>query len=257
MFNYEFINKKARDSQIDEVTIEREYWQLLYLQKLYAGKGSEKILFKGGTAIRFLFGSFRFSEDLDFTATLSSARLEDLLIKSFRYLEQNFAAELEFKKEPVRDTSVDVSVRYRFLFLPAKIKHKTSIRLDISLREKPVTREQSVLIPFDYPISPYPLVMHFSAEEIMAEKIRALFVRSKPRDLFDFWFLLTKKVAIKPDLINKKFQLYPQLKFTRASLAEKIRAYRPQELKQDLNRLLPQNYRLFYQNLPRETLELL
>lgn len=56
-----------------------------------------------------------------------------------------------------------------------------------------MTREQTILVPFDYPISPYPLVVHLSKEELLAEKIRALFVRGKPRDLFDLWFLLTKK----------------------------------------------------------------
>ena len=53
MLNYDFIAQKSEESQIDSVTIEREYWQLLFLQRLYNTDGSAEIFFKGGTAIRF------------------------------------------------------------------------------------------------------------------------------------------------------------------------------------------------------------
>lgn len=257
MLDYDFISQKAKDSRIDDVTIEREYWQLLFLQKFYNQKYSEKVYFKGGTAIRFLLNSFRFSEDLDFTSTLKLAQVEDLVEECFSFLAKNSTTELELKKEKVPDRFADVSVSFRFLFLPAKASQKVPIRLDMSLRETPLTREQTVLTPFDYPISPYPLVMHLSDEEIMAEKLRALFIRGKPRDLFDLWFLLTKKVAINKEFIEKKFSLYEEVHFSRKELKERIQAFNRQELKQDLNQFLPQNYREFYQKLPEETLKLI
>lgn len=76
MLNYNFIHKKSVRERIDRITIEREYYQLLFLQRLYLEKGSENIYFKGGTTIRFLLHSFRFSEDLDFTATLPKSSLK-------------------------------------------------------------------------------------------------------------------------------------------------------------------------------------
>ena len=45
----------------------REYFQHLFLSYLYSLEGSEKMLFKGGTALRIIYGSMRFSEDLDFS----------------------------------------------------------------------------------------------------------------------------------------------------------------------------------------------
>lgn len=257
MLDYDFITQKAKESQIDNVTIEREYWQLLFLQKFYDQKGSEKVYFKGGTAIRFLLQSFRFSEDLGFTSTLKIQEVEKQVEECFGFLRKHETTEMELKKEEVPDRFQDVSVRFRLLFLPAQISQKVPIRLDVSIQEKPLEPERSVLTPFDYPISPYPLVMHLSAEEIMAEKLRALFMRGKPRDLFDLWFLLTKKIAIVEDLVTEKFKLYEGLNFSRGKLIRKVKKYDRQELKQDLNQFLPQNYREFYQKLPEETLKLL
>ena len=47
--------------------IVREYFQNVFLAKLYTLSEAEKMLFKGGTALRILYGSPRFSEDLDFS----------------------------------------------------------------------------------------------------------------------------------------------------------------------------------------------
>lgn len=148
-------------------------------------------------------------------------------------------------------------MRFRFLFLPRNLKNKVSIRIDISLRERPTFREQSVLIPFDYPISPYPLVVHLTKEELLSEKIRALFARKKARDLFDIWFLLTKKTKINEKLIKKKFNLYPSLIFSLPKLRKVILEFEEKEIKKDLNQFLPQNYRDFYKHLKEEVLKLI
>ena len=47
----------------------REYFQHLFLSFLYQEKKSECLLFKGGTALRLIWQSPRFSEDLDFTGS--------------------------------------------------------------------------------------------------------------------------------------------------------------------------------------------
>src|SRR4030066_850711 len=101
MLNYAFIEQKAKESQIDKITIFREYWQLLILQKIYLTRGSEHFIFKGGTAIRFLFGSFRFSEDLDFTLTVKKEFGEKIIKDTFAFFQKNTETPMEIKKEPV------------------------------------------------------------------------------------------------------------------------------------------------------------
>lgn len=257
MLNYNFINTQAKASQIDTVTIEREYWQLLFLQRLYSLEGTEQFYFKGGTAIRFLLGSFRFSEDLDFTSRLSPKAGRSLVEQTFEFLRDNSGIDLELRQEKIPARFKDISVSFRLLFPPQNIPQKTSVRIDISYREQPITREETVLKPFDYPISPYPLVVHLTAREILAEKVRALFVRHTPRDLFDLWFLFTKNIKLDQGLIKKKIKLYPEIKFSYSRLREKIESLSEKELKQDLNQFLPERYRNFYQKLQQETLTML
>jgi len=255
MLNYDFIIEKSKKERIDRVTIEREYWQLIFLQLLYQESYSEKIYFKGGTAIRFLYRSFRFSEDLDFTSILKKEETEKLLLKILDFLKNN--ANIDYKKEKILDKFEDLGFSYKLFFYPFNLKQKTSIRIDFSFREKPKTKEVKVIIPFDYPITPYPLVVSLSKEEILAEKIRALFYRGKPRDLFDLWFLLTKKTEIDEKLINLKFKYYPGLKFSFQKLVKIVEEYNEKELKKDLNQFLPEYYRHFYRQLKEETLNLL
>lgn len=254
MLNYNFIYEKAKESRIDNITIEREYWQLLWLQKIYLTPSSEKIFFKGGTAIRFLFQSFRFSEDLDFTSIIGQKDFENLINNVFTFFKEVCTSDIEIKREKVHQQFEDVSLRYRFLFLPRNISQKVSIRIDVSFREKPKTKDETLLIPFDYPISPYPLVVHLSAQEILAEKIRALFIRGKPRDLFDLWFLLSKNINLDEKIIKEKFKIYPKISFSMAELKKIIEKYDENELKRDLNQFLPVSYRNFYRKLKQEVI---
>lgn len=55
---------------------ERDYVQHLFLSALYAH--SQALLFKGGTALRVLHRSPRYSEDLDFNATFDLASTQTL-----------------------------------------------------------------------------------------------------------------------------------------------------------------------------------
>lgn len=255
MLDYDFIIEKSKKERIDRITIEREYWQLIFLQLLYQQTGSDKIYFKGGTAVRFLYHSFRFSEDLDFTSILEKKTTENLLIKILDFLKEN--AQIEYKKEKIFDKFENLGFSYKLFFYPFKLKQKISIRIDFSFREKPKTKEVKVIVPFDYPITPYPLVVSLSKEEILAEKIRALFYRGKPRDLFDLWFLLTKQTKIDKKLIDLKFKYYPNLKFSFSRLKEIVKNYDENELKKDLNQFLPENYRHFYKQLKQEIINIL
>ncbi len=68
MITVETIEKLARQSQMSVFpNVVREYFQHVFLSKLYVLPESEQLLFKGGTALRIVYGSPRFSEDLDFS----------------------------------------------------------------------------------------------------------------------------------------------------------------------------------------------
>lgn len=52
-----------------------ELLRLILLDSLYAQSGSEHMIFQGGTALRWVYGGMRFSEDLDFVTNLPTARI--------------------------------------------------------------------------------------------------------------------------------------------------------------------------------------
>ena len=67
MLSLENLKEFTKKFQTIEKNIVREYIQHLFLSSLYKFPKAEKLLFKGGTALRVVYGSPRFSKDLDFT----------------------------------------------------------------------------------------------------------------------------------------------------------------------------------------------
>ena len=67
MLSRDSLQRQAVAWQTSFLNVIREYVQHLFLSHLYALPQSDHLAFKGGTALRLLYGSPRFSEDLDFT----------------------------------------------------------------------------------------------------------------------------------------------------------------------------------------------
>ena len=61
-----------------------ELLQLILLDNLYAQSGSERVIFQGGTAIRWIYNGSRFSEDLDFVTNLPGNDIERILNITFK-----------------------------------------------------------------------------------------------------------------------------------------------------------------------------
>ena len=116
-----------------------------------------------------------------------------------------------------------------------------TVRLDIYLREKPIHIDNNY-IETTFPIVPYPLVVHLAAKEILAEKIRALIIRGKGRDLFDIWFLLSKKIEIDWNLVNLKMSFYNR-KTDIKEIIDIVKEMQDQEIQKDLTKFLPLNHR--------------
>lgn len=222
--------------KIDLFTIYREYLQLLFLKYFYSQKETEQVFLKGGTALRFLFDSFRFSEDLDFTSLIKEKKIKEIINKTLSDLEKEIP-NLSFKEEETIANSFTGRVFQEL----EEFKFPLTIRLDFSLREEPYQTTLS-LIESEFPIGPYPQVAHLKAEEMLAEKIRAILTRKRGRDIFDLWFLLSKKVSIDWNLVNKKMALYNR-KTDLEELIERIESLSQKEIEEDLTKFLPLSHR--------------
>ena len=84
MISKKQINELSKRLAIDEFTVIKEYLQVVFLSILYSTNKSQKIYFKGGTAIHLLMKSDRFSEDLDFTAELTTKELNNITAETVK-----------------------------------------------------------------------------------------------------------------------------------------------------------------------------
>jgi predicted nucleotidyltransferase component of viral defense system len=80
-----------------------------------------------------------------------------------------------------------------------------------------------------------------SREEILAEKVRACLMRTRPRDLYDIWFLRSKGILLDPKMIADKLRSYEEFKETMPSLEEIKERLTPMEGEwdRDLQALAP------------------
>jgi predicted nucleotidyltransferase component of viral defense system len=236
MIEREIIINLARKFEIDEYSILREYLQLLFLRDFYGFAKSSNVYFKGGTAIHFLLGSFRFSEDLDFTVAISRKDTKQLVRQT---IEKSNLEAPGLESKMLADTIN--SLIYRLSFPTELSIRPLTIRIEFSFRERPLTRKIS-LIETELPVSPYPMVVHFDFEELLAEKVRAVLTRNQGRDIFDFWFLLSKGVKINARFIKTKLSFYGK-EFSNDRLKKAIEGISIQSLKDDLEKFLPKSHR--------------
>ena len=230
------IEALAKLYQIDGFTVAREYLQLIFLSYLYQKKEGSNVFFKGGTAIRLLFGSPRFSEDLDFSTTYSKKQI----IRIIDSLERKMRKELpELKIMSLY--SGKSGNRFRMKYQSADFKDPLTIRLDFNEVKKAGEVRVSPLLT-KFPIIIFPMISHLSEGEILAEKIRALAIRSKGRDLFDVWFMLEKGIMLKENLIKAKFKEVG-IVYGKEAVLKKIKSYPQIKLNRDLARFLPRSQR--------------
>lgn len=205
--------------QTTQVNVAREYCQHLFLSYFYQKKNSGRVLFKGGTAIRFIYNSPRFSEDLDFTAyNMAMRQIETIFIDSLNDVAQTgIAVELQEAKT----TSGGYLAIARFAFLD----FKQAIQIEVSTRPKKLKIVSEVnLINSDY-IPPYNIVS-LAEKDLIEEKIQALLDRAKPRDFFDIYFLLRANLSTSKNNFPFK-KVIKKLEETRMNFKRELMLFLP------------------------------
>lgn len=215
----------AKKFKTNEAAVLREYLQILFLSKLYGQAGSG-IFFKGGTAIHLLFGAPRFSEDLDFTVTLPEKEFKDVLDKVFADVKREIGAEFKLRESVA-------GRRYLMTVKVDLVKYATFINLDFSFREN-VFRPEKSTMETEFPILLTSFIWHLSAQEIMAEKIRAILTREKGRDVYDLWLLLSKGIVLDDELVLEKLKYYNMGKDDLSLLPQRIGNFSEKDFVNDL-----------------------
>lgn len=217
MISDESIKIIAKKYQTTELNVRREYFQHLFLSYFYQQPNSDKIFFKGGTALRILYNSPRFSEDLDFSSSISDIKAIEASILST--LEEIEREGVETSIQEAKMTSGGYLAIISFIISNSTI----SIQLEISLRERK-KKGEAATIASDF-IPSYTL-MHLESEELIKEKIQALLSRKKPRDFYDVYFLLRANLITVKEraLLSKVLQ---EIKNTRISFEKELKLFLP------------------------------
>ena len=202
------------ERQIEEVSRtltdgNRGHAEKLYLQDIILSTISretvDELVFKGGTALLKFYQLDRFSEDLDFSKN-GEIDLEKLLSKIERDLE-NFGAEVQEKKVEESERIFNARLGIEGPLYSGERRSLSFIRIEINKKSGVQKKDTQRYTPRFQDITAFELPV-LTQEEILAEKIRAIRTREKPRDLYDVYHLLKKGVEIDVDLVNTKLKYY-------------------------------------------------
>jgi len=190
-----------------------QHWVLSYLSR----SGFNGI-FKGGTCLQKAFGLPRYSEDLDFTLKEEKEPDYDALSA---FLSSSGFTVVSLKREE-NQNSINVRLRYRGPLYAGTAISEGTLTLELSRREMPLLKPKAILIRPPYPdLLPYQLLV-MDNDEIVAEKMRALFTRVSGRDLFDLYFLFKLGACVKKELVNEKLKFY-KMNFDKKIFRKKLR----------------------------------
>jgi predicted nucleotidyltransferase component of viral defense system len=179
----------------------REYLQALILRSLYEMEAFASLSFVGGTALRFLYGLPRFSEDLDFCLESGATYApEKWLAKLKRNLQfAGFDVSLSWnEKNIVHNGWVSITDLLQEAGLSLQATQKLSIKIEID------TRPPAGAILERRALNKYFLLalQHHDLSSLMAGKIHAICSRPYPkgRDWYDLLWYRTQMPPVLPNL---------------------------------------------------------
>ncbi len=184
----------------DKLNTMREYLQAYILSFMYEGGVFRHAAFVGGTALRFLHGLPRFSEDIDFSqAGKEKVAFGAMMNKITRELElAGYSAEVLVDEDKTVNSAF---IKFEGLMHEAGISplksQKFSVKIEIDTNPPQGAVLEELLVNKYFPIN----FLAYDRASLFAGKVHAILSRkyTKGRDLFDLgWYLMTWK-GIEPN----------------------------------------------------------
>lgn len=209
--------------EIAKDQIVREEYEMLFLRDIFSSSLRDRLVFKGGTALRLAYGSPRFSDDLGFSS-----------IKPLEFSE--FAKVIKALVRHYPNVKIDQLLeKGNTLFALLKIKEEFmtlafGIKVEVSKRltDWKVERDFQPL-RLSTPVSNIIVIGNTATlARIKRDKEATVSSREEPRDIYDLWFICGR--------LKEEFEL-PKQRFS----LTKLRA--------NLNRVLPRNERYIVEHI--------
>lgn len=206
MINKQDILDRAAEWQLRPDVVEKDYVLGWLLAGVTAHPETRSYwIFKGGTCIKkCYFETYRFSEDLDFSLLADAPYTEEAIRENLQTVAR-ITAEMSGLEVPIDQIALRPSqnrqsqltyqgrIYYRG---PLGARNLSRVIFDITRQETVV--DGTVQLPVFHPYDDAPpdliLVSTYSLNELVAEKLRALYERTRPRDLYDVIYLLENRI---------------------------------------------------------------
>lgn len=179
----------------------REFVQALTLRSLHESEAFVNLAFVGGTALRFVYGLPRFSEDLAFSLHGEKGYAPEVWMKKVK-------RDLSLAGFNVRVTWNDKTLVHKAWIRVAELLHEAglagiprqdlSIKLEIDTRPPPGHASQRSIITRHRLIA----LHHYDLPSLMAGKLHALLCRPYPkgRDWYDLVWYRAQRPPTEPNL---------------------------------------------------------
>lgn len=204
------IQQATKDGRVNQLVVERDYAQSYVLLGIARqAELRETLVFKGGTALKKVhFKSYRFSEDLDFSAVEApkQAELERVIhaaVGAAQAEARNLApiamtVERYEERDPHPGGQEAFIVRVQF---PWQRQPMVPVKIEVTHDEPVLLSAPAMPIVHGYEEALEVAVRTYDLEEICAEKLRATrqtyaklttrgWARPRSRDFYDLWHLV-------------------------------------------------------------------
>ncbi len=201
MISLEELNEVKEKKKTNLYYEEKEYLQYIFLNAI--SQYHKNFIFKGGTCLRICFGLERASEDLDFSTNLYGIKLKKIIyqcLKNFELLNIKYRiySEKEF------EGNFRIEIRFEGPLFIEKSSSTNTLKIDFNKGK--VKKKVAKVVQRLFSDIPIFTIVVLDEEEILTEKIRALINRAEPKDMYDVWMLLGKKVKINRKLLFQKLR---------------------------------------------------
>lgn len=181
----------AGNKKLNIIFLEKDYMLTLLLFLIKDVKG---LFFKGGTALNKIFLKHtRLSEDLDFSSNKSAKAVKSEIEKALAE-SKNIFTKIE------TDIETEEFARLK-IYYKSYFRVNSSVAIDINKKASILLEPEKYKVPNFYGLNFE--ITTLNLKEILAEKVRAIITRNRPRDYFDMFFIL-KKYAVDMQLVRRK-----------------------------------------------------
>lgn len=194
--------EKIQDAGLARLIV-REYLQARTLEWLQESGAFVNWAFVGGTALRFLYGMPRFSEDLDFS--LNKPGTENNFLDTMKKIKNGFIGE-DYQTEvkaKVAKTVMGAFVKFRGLLYELNLSplssETISIKVEIDTNPPAGAKLETSIIRKHCLLN----LQHYDKSSLLAGKLHALATRNytKGRDVYDLMWYLSDRTWPRPNIL--------------------------------------------------------